>query len=224
MHVLVVEDEERLARAIALGLTEHGLSASTAHDGQDGYRRATRGDVDLIVLDLMLPGMSGEDLCRRLRAEAVWTPILVLTAKDDEDDEVGVLDLGADDFLRKPFSSAVLLARVHALLRRGPAPVPVELAVGNLVLDVTRRRARRGPVPIELTRREFALLEALARRAGTTVAKEDLLDEVWGSAGDRNPNVVEVYVGYLRRKIDAPFGRRTLGTVRGLGYRLDDLG
>lgn len=223
MCVLVVEDEERLARTLARGLEGHGMSVRVANDGLTGYRQATRDDVEVIVLDLMLPGMSGEQLCRQLRAEGVWTPILVLTAKDAEDDEAAVLDLGADDYLRKPFSYRVLLARVHALLRRGPAEGTVELAVGDLVLDLGRRTARRGDSAIQLTRREFALLSLLAHHAGTPLTKQEILHRVWGPARHPDPNVVEVYVGYLRRKIDKPFGRSTLRTVRGRGYVLDVL-
>jgi two-component system OmpR family response regulator len=221
VRALVVEDEERLARALARGLERSGLTVSVASDGLTGYRLAAQDDVDVVVLDLMLPEMPGEQVCRRLRADGVWTPILVLTAKDGDDDEAGVLEMGADDYLRKPFSYRVLLARVHALLRRGPAAGPVEVVVGDLVLDLGRRTVRRGAVRIDLTRREFSLLELLARTPGRERAKQEILDEVWGPGPHRDPNVVEVYVGYLRRKIDRPFGRHTLRTVRGLGYVLD---
>jgi two-component system, OmpR family, response regulator len=221
VRVLVVEDEERLARALARGLERSGLAVSVASDGPTGYRLGAGDDIDVVVLDLMLPGMPGEQVCRRLRADGVWTPILVLTAKDGEDDEAGVLEMGADDYLRKPFSYRVLLARVNALLRRGPAAGPVEVVVGDLVLDLGRRTVRRGGVHVDLTRREFSLLEMLARTPGRELGKQEILDEVWGPGPQRDPNVVEVYIGYLRRKIDKPFGRHTLRTVRGLGYALD---
>jgi two-component system, OmpR family, response regulator len=221
MHVLVIEDEQRLSRAIARGLEDHGLTVTVAHDGETGLREGSRDDVDLIVLDLMLPRVSGEQVCRRLRSGGVWTPILVLTAKDGETDEAGVLDLGADDYLRKPFSYLVLVARINALLRRGPVVGSVELTVGDLVLDVVRRTARRGTRRIDLTRREFSLLEFLARHPGQPLAKQEILDNVWDEGPRSDLNLVEVYVGYLRRKIDEPFGYSTLRTVRGLGYVLD---
>jgi two-component system, OmpR family, response regulator len=221
VRILVIEDESRLARAIGRGLTEHGFEVAVAHDGDTGYRLAQDADLDLIVLDLMLPGLPGDEVCRRLRSRGVWTPILVLTAKDTEDDETTVLELGADDYMRKPFSFAVLVARSRALIRRGPLGEPSPLAVGDLLLDPARRTVRRGDAPIALTRREFALLEYLMRHAGEVRSKEEILQALWGEAGARDPNVVEVYIGYLRRKVDQPFAASSLSTVRGRGYRLE---
>lgn len=222
MRVLVVEDERRLAAAIERGLREHGFAVELAHDGVTGHVLARDGDYDAIVLDIMLPQLSGYDICRRLRAEEVWTPILMLTAKDGEYDEADALDLGADDYLRKPFSYVVLVARLNALLRRGATERPVEVRVGELRLDPGRRTAHRGEVELELTPREFSLLEYLLRNAGQTLSKHEILDHVWGADEERDPNVVEVYVGYLRRKIDRPFDTDSIETVRGHGYRLRD--
>jgi two-component system OmpR family response regulator len=220
MRILVVEDEIRLARAIARGLEDHGFAVELAHDGRMGLWKASQQDFDAIVLDIMLPKLSGYDVCRRLRSRGLWTPILMLTAKDGEYDEADALDLGADDYLRKPFSYVVLIARLNALLRRGAPIRPSELVVGDLTLDPGRRSVRRGDVPIELTRREFSLLEYLMRSAGQTRSKLEILDHVWGADFDRDDNVVEVYIGYLRRKIDQPFGAHTIETVRGHGYRI----
>jgi two-component system OmpR family response regulator len=191
------------------------------HDGQSGYRQAKEREADVIVLDLMLPGLSGAEVCARLRAEGVRTPILVLTAREGESDETDVLNLGADDYLRKPFSYDVLVARCRALLRRASAGGPEELVVGDLVLDPRRRTLRLGETPIELTRREFALLEYLMRNRDRPRTKQEILDHVWGVGSARDANVVEVYVGYLRRKVDVPFGRTTVRTVRGQGYLLE---
>jgi DNA-binding response OmpR family regulator len=221
MRVLVIEDEVRLAEFIQEGLDAEGFDVELTHDGLDGLWRARERPYDAIVLDILLPGMNGYKVCRTLREEGVWTPILMLTAKTGEYDEAEALDTGADDFLSKPFSFVVLAARLRALARRGATP-PLELVAGDLALDPVHRTCRRGDVPIELTRREFALLEALVRHAGDTVAKARLLSEVWGDDFTGDDNVVEVYVRYLRRKIDEPFGRRTLQTVRNIsGYRLD---
>jgi DNA-binding response OmpR family regulator len=221
VEVLVIEDEVRLARALAEGLESRGFTVTLAHDGQTGYQLAKEREADVIVLDLMLPVLSGAEVCSRLRAEGVRTPILVLTAREGETDETDVLNLGADDYLRKPFSYAVLVARCRALLRRGAAGGPAEIVVGDLVLDPRRRTLRRGEAPIELTRREFALLEFLMRNRGTPRSKQEILDHVWGEGYARDANVVEVYVGYLRRKVDAPVGRSSLQTVRGQGYLLE---
>jgi two-component system OmpR family response regulator len=221
VHVLVVEDEVRLARALGDGLESRGFRVTLCHDGQTGYDLAKERDIDVIVLDLMLPRLSGTEVCRRLRTEGVWTPILVLTARNGESDETDALDLGADDYLRKPFSYSVLVARCRALMRRGAAGDPGELVVDDLVLDPRRRTLRRGDTPIELTRREFALLEYLMRNEGRPRTKQEILDHVWGVGYGREANVVEVYVGYLRRKVDAPFGRTTVRTLRGQGYLLD---
>jgi two-component system, OmpR family, response regulator len=220
MRVLVVEDERRLAAAIRRGLEDHGFVVEIADEGPAGFWMARDGSFDAIVLDIMLPHMSGYEVCKRLRADGVWTPILMLTAKDGEYDEADALDLGADDYLRKPFSYVVLVARLHALLRRGAPERPAELQVGDLVLDPGRRSVRRGETPIELTKREFALLEYLMRNPGQPKSKYEILDHVWGADFDRGPNVVEVYVGYLRRKVDAPFATQTIQTVRNHGYRV----
>ncbi len=220
MRVLVVEDEQRLAKAVARGLQEHGFVVELAHDGVTGHWMATEYVYDAIVLDIMLPKMSGYEICKRLRAAEDWTPVLMLTAKDGEYDEADALDLGADDYLRKPFSYVVLVARLNALLRRQPVDRPVELVVADLRLDPGRRTVRRGETDIDLTPREFALLEYLLRNAGQTLSKYEILDHVWGADFDRDPNVVEVYIGYLRRKVDRPFGADTIETVRGHGYRL----
>lgn len=220
MEVLVIEDEVLLAQALAESLESRGFVVTLCHDGQSGYRRAKELDLDVIVLDLMLPGISGGEVCTRLRAEGVWTPILVLTAREAETVETEVLNLGADDYLRKPFSYEVLVARCRALARRASAGAPAEVVVGDLVLDPRRRTLRLGETPIELTRREFALLEYLMRNRDRPRTKQEILDHVWGVGFARDANVVEVYMGYLRRKIDAPFGRSTLRTVRGQGYLL----
>jgi DNA-binding response OmpR family regulator len=220
MRVLVVEDEVALAEGISRGLTAEGFTVDVAHDGAEGYEKARTGSFDLIVLDIMLPTMNGYKVCRQLRDEEVWTPILMLTAKDGEYDEAEALDTGADDFLSKPFSFVVLVARLRALARRRSDHNLAPLELGDLVLDVVARTCRRGDTPIALSPREFALLEALLRHQGEIVSKQDLLDRVWGPEFEGDPNVVEVYVGYLRRKIDRPFGRTDLETVRGEGYRI----
>ncbi len=220
MRVLIVEDELRLADAVARGLTAEGFTVEVAHDGLDGLWRVRERTYNAVVLDILLPGMNGYEVCRTLRDEANWTPILMLTAKSGEYDEAEALDIGADDFLSKPFSFVVLVARLRALGRRGAVPRPVCLEVGDLMLDPARRECRRGNEAVTLTAREFSVLEALMARPGDVVSKLDLLDQVWGHDFGGDPNVVEVYVGYLRRKIDAPFRRRSLVTVRGVGYRV----
>ncbi|HZP30142.1 MAG TPA: response regulator transcription factor [Acidimicrobiia bacterium] len=220
MRVLVVEDEVRLAAAIERGLVAEGFQVDVVHDGLDGLWRAREFVYGAIVLDLLLPGMNGFRVCRTLREEGVATPILVLTAKDGEYDEAESLDIGADDFLSKPFSFVVLVARLRALARRGGQPPRRVLEVGGLVLDPVGRRCTRDGVEIPLTPREFAVLEALMRRAGDVVPKAQLLDDVWGADFGGDANVVEVFVGHLRRRIDRPFGCRTLQTVRGSGYRI----
>jgi len=224
MRVLVVEDEFRLAGALARGLAQKGFEVEVAHDGGTAYETAVHGRFDAIVLDLMLPVLSGSDVCRRLRAGGITTPILMLTAKHGENDEADGLDLGADDYLRKPFSYVVLLARLNALLRRDALGRPPLLVAGDLVLDPATSKVWRDGEPIELTPREVALLAFLMRNEGRTRSKSDILEQVWGADFGRNPNVVEVYVGYLRRKIDQPFGIRTLHTVRGQGYQLQSGG
>src|SRR5712692_1275861 len=220
MRVLVVEDEEHLATAISDGLTAEGFDVDVVHNGNDGLWRAREGSYDAIVLDVLLPGIHGYKVCRTLRDEGVWTPILILTAKDGEYDEAEALDTGADDFLSKPFSFVVLLARLRALIRRGAPPRPAVLKVGSLQLDPGARRVSRNETDIRLTAREFALLEYLVRKGGNVAAKTEILDHVWGMDFSGDPNVVEVYVGYLRKKIDQPFDTETIETVRGAGYRL----
>lgn len=220
MRVLVIEDERGLAAAIAHGLAEEGFVADVVYDGIDGLWRAVHEPHDVIVLDLMLPGLSGYEVLKRLRAASVWTPVLILTAKDGEYDEADALDLGADDYMCKPFSYVVLVAHLRALLRRGAPARPAVLAAGDLALDPARRRCRRAEREITLTAREFTLLEFLLRHPDEVVSKTDILDHVWEENFDGDTNIVEVYIGYLRRKIDAPFGRRTIETVRGAGYRL----
>lgn len=222
MRVLVVEDEPRLAKAIALGLEDHGFAVDVAGDGEEGFTKARHGEYDAIVLDIMLPTLNGYKVAQRLRDEQVWTPILMLTAKEGEYDEAEALDLGADDYLRKPFSWVVLVARLNALLRRQPTERAPELRAGDLRLDPGKRTAHRGDVALELTPREFSLLEYLLRHAGRSVSKIELLDHVWSDSFDRDPNVVEVYIGYLRRKVDKPFNGGLIETVRGHGYRLAD--
>ncbi|MFF0320169.1 response regulator transcription factor [Nonomuraea angiospora] len=219
MRVLVVEDERRMAAALQRGLQAEGFAVDLAHDGEEGLHAARQGDYDVVVLDIMLPRLSGYNVCKQLRAEENWVPILMLSAKDGEYDMADGLDLGADDYLTKPFSYVVLVARLRALLRRDAGRRPSVLVAGDLSLDPARRRVEREGSSIELTPREFALLEYLIRRRDEVVSKAEILEHVWDTF-DTDPNVVEVYVGYLRRKIDAPFGRNALQTVRGAGYRL----
>jgi two-component system OmpR family response regulator len=221
VRVLVVDDEVRMAEAVARGLRAEGFVVDLAHDGVDALHRAGEEPYDAVVLDLMLPRLSGYRVVEALRARENWVPVLVLSAKDGEYDQADALDLGADDYLTKPFSYVVLLARLRALLRRGARPRPARLQAGDLVLDPASREVRRGEVRIELTAREFELLAHLMRRPGEVVAKGEIFDSVWDPNGEGGLNVVEVYVGYLRRKIDVPFGRQALRTVRGAGYVLD---
>ncbi|GAB7052884.1 response regulator transcription factor [Catenuloplanes indicus] len=216
MRLLVVEDEARMARAVQRGLQAEGFAVDVAADGPTGLEMARHGGYDAMILDVMLPGLSGYRVVRQLRAEDVWLPVLMLSAKDGEYDQADGLDCGADDYLTKPFSFVVLLARLRALLRRGAPQRPAVLTVGDLTLDPAQRRVERAGTAITLTAREFALLEYLMRREGEVVSKTELLDHVWDAAMDTAPNAVEVYVGYLRRKI----GRDLLETVRGAGYRL----
>ena len=218
MRVLVVEDERRLAAAVKRGLEASGFAVDLAFDGVTGLHMAREGGYDGVVLDIMLPGLSGYKVCEKLRAEENWVPVLFLSAKDGEYDQADGLDLGGDDYLTKPFSYVVLAARLRALLRRGAVPRPAVLRCGDLSLDPSSREVCRGPETVALTAREFALLEFLMRRAGTVVPKSELLAHVWDSADDMaDLNVVEVYVGYLRKKIDGPFGRHAVQTVRGAG-------
>ena len=211
----------RLAAGLRSGLEAEGFAVDVAVNGPDGLWRARESRYDAIVLDLMLPGMSGFRVCSLLRAEGVWSPILILTAKDGEWDEVEALDTGADDFLTKPFSHAVLVARLRALMRRGPAERPSVLVAGDLRVDPAERRVWRGDVEVELTARELAVLEYLLRRRGEAVSKREVLDHVWDDEFEGDPNIVEVYVGRLRNKIDRPYGRHAIQTLRGAGYRID---
>ncbi len=220
MKVLLVEDEVRLADTVRRGLVAEGVTVTSPTTGTPGYERALHGSHDVLVLDLMLPGRNGYEVCRDLRAAGVWTPVLVLTAKDGEYDQVDAFDLGADDYLTKPFSFPVLLARLRALHRRGAPERPVVLTAGDLVLDPGSHRVERAGEPVTLTAREFALLELLLRRRDEVLSKTEILRAVWDPVVDHDPNVVEVYVRYLRKKIDIPFGRNALQTVRGAGYRL----
>jgi DNA-binding response OmpR family regulator len=220
VRILVVEDERALAAALQRGLRAEGFAVDTSGDGLDGLELARRGQYDAVVLDVMLPGQSGYRVVQALRAEQNWVPVLMLTAKDGEYDEADALDVGADDYLTKPFSFVVLVARLRALLRRGAPQRPAVLRAGDLSLDPAARQVTRGDVAVELTAREFALLEHLVRRQGEVVSKSELLAHVWDAHLEADLNLVEVYVGYLRRKIDAPFGRTSLQTVRGAGYRL----
>ena len=214
--MLLVDDEERMVAALRRGLIAEGFAVDSAADGTDGLRRARSGDFDAVVLDVMLPGLSGYEVVRRLRAEGNWVPVLMLSAKDGEHDQADALDDGADDYLTKPFSFVVLLARLRALLRRGVAARPAVLQAGEVSLDPATREVRVGTELVELTPREFLLLEYLVRHAGRVVSKDELLEHVWDRATEVAANVVEVYVGYLRRKI----GSERLVTVRGVGYRL----
>ncbi|GAA3250020.1 response regulator transcription factor [Nonomuraea helvata] len=221
MRVLLVEDEERLADLVKGGLAGEGFAVDVAHDGRDGLWMATENTYDVIVLDVMLPRMNGYALCSRLREAGDWTPIMMLTAKDGIYDEAEALDNGADDYLAKPFSYVVLLARLRALVRRGGRERPVSITVGDLVVDPAALKCRRGEAEIALTPKEFAVLHALARRPGEVVSKSELLAQAWDFSYDGDPNIVEVYISALRRKIDMPFGKTTLMTVRGAGYRLE---
>ena len=216
MRVLLVDDEVRLLAALRRGLVAEGFAVDTAASGPEGLELARLGDFDAVVLDVMLPGFSGFEVVRRLRAEDNWVPMLMLSAKDGEYDQADGLDSGADDYLTKPFSFVVLLARIRALLRRDVRARPAVLSSGDLTLDPATREVRRAGELVPLTPREFLLLEYLIRQAGRVVGKVELLDHVWDSAADTAPNAVEVYIGYLRRKI----GAERLVTVRGAGYML----
>jgi two-component system, OmpR family, response regulator len=220
VRVLVVEDELKMASLVRRGLTEEGHAADVATTGEDGVWMAQAHPYDAIVLDVMLPGLSGFETCRRLRNAGVWAPVLMLTARDAVEDRVAGLDAGADDYLTKPFSFAELLARLRALARRGVVERPTQLVVGDLRLDPARRRAWRGEREVSLSPKEFALLEAFMRRPGEVLSRLQLLEHAWDFAYENRSNVVDVYVRYLREKIDRPFGADSLETVRGVGYRL----
>jgi len=218
--VLLVEDEPSLADSVSRGLQAEGMTVDHELDGLDGLWRACEGEYDVVVLDIMLPGMNGYEICRTMRQREVWTPVLMLTAKDGEYDEADAFELGADDYLRKPFSHVVLVARLRSLARRGAAARPKVIKVADLHVDPGAMEVSRNNQTINLTPREFAVLETLVRRSPQVVGKHELLDAVWGMDFEGDPNIVEVYIGYLRNKIDRPFNTKTIKTVRGVGYQL----
>jgi two-component system OmpR family response regulator len=224
VRVLVVEDEKRLAAGLRKGLEAEGFATDVALTGTDGLWMAREEPYDAIVLDVMLPGINGYAICATLREERVWTPILMLTAKDGELDEAEALDTGADDYLSKPFSHVVLVARLRALVRRGVQERPAVLAIDDLTLDPGAHRVTRGGSEIELTTREMAILEYLLRHQGMVVSKAELLEHVWDYTFEGDDNIVEVYMRRLRNKLDRPFGRSSIETIRGAGYRLDGHG
>jgi two-component system OmpR family response regulator len=221
VRVLVVEDEKRLAAGLKKGLEAEGFATDVALNGTDGLWMAREHPYGVIVLDIMLPGINGYKVCATLREEGIWIPILMLTAKDGELDEAEALDTGADDYLTKPFSYVVLVARLRALIRRGAGERPAVLEAGDLRFDPGSRKAWRSGVEVDLTAREMALLEFLLRRKGDVLAKRELLEHVWNYDFEGDPNIIEVYVRHLRNKLDRPFGRAAFETVRGAGYRLD---
>jgi two-component system OmpR family response regulator len=221
MRVLVVEDSIRMAGVIRRGLEEEGFAVDMAHDGTDGLWMALEHDYDAVVLDCMLPGVDGFEVCRRLREADRWAPVLMLTARGTVADRVAGLNAGADDYLLKPFAFAELVARLQALLRRGAPARPTVLECGDLRLDPVTKRASRAGHDLDLTAKEFAVLELFMRRRGEVLSRTQILEHVWDMAFDPASNIVDQYVGYLRRKIDKPFGRRDLKTLRGSGYRLD---
>ncbi|MDA8271233.1 MAG: response regulator transcription factor [Actinomycetota bacterium] len=224
MRVLVIEDELRLGEALKRGLEAEGFAVDVIQNGTEGLWMATENPYDLILLDIMLPGTNGFKICGTLRERGVWTPILMLTAKDGELDEAESLDTGADDFLSKPFSFTVLLARMRALLRRGVSERPVVLSAGDLHLDPASHSVTRGQSDIVLTSREFSLLELLLRRKGEVLTKKVILEHVWDYDFEGDSNIVEVYIGYLRKKIDTPFDKKAIRTIRGVGYLLEENG
>ena len=220
MRVLVVEDEPKMAGLLQRGLVEEGYAVDVVATGGDAVWAATENPYDAIVLDVMLPDIDGFEVCRRLRAGDRWAPVLMLTARDAVYDRVNGLDAGADDYLTKPFAFNELFARLRALFRRGAAERPAVLRAADLELDPSTRRVHRGTTPVELTAKEFALLEYLMRRPGEVLTRTQLIEHVWDFGYDGDSNVVDVYIRYLRQKIDRPFGRDTIQTVRGAGYRL----
>ena len=222
MRVLVVEDEKRLAAGLKNGLEAEGFATDVALTGTDGLWMARENPYDAIVLDIMLPGINGYKICSTLRDEKIWTPILMLTAKDGDLDEADALDLGADDFLTKPFSYIVLVARLRALLRRGAPARPTVLEAGDLRFDPGSKRVWRAGAEVSLTAREMALLEFLLRHKEEVVSKREILDHVWDYDFEGDPNIVEVYIRHLRNKLDRPFGRDSIRTARGAGYRLTE--
>jgi len=221
-RVLVIEDDHDLARAVADLLVDDGFDVDQRHDGESGYLAARDGAYDVIVLDIMLPKRNGFSVCLDLRNAGVHTPLLMLTAKEGEMDEVEGLDVGADDFLRKPFERSILIARIHALLRRHERERPQQLVVGPITLDPLRRHVVSYGRDVTLTPREFALLEYLLSNTGVSIAKSEILETVWGSGFDGDPNIVEVYIGYLRRKIDIAESPSIIRTIRGVGYSVRD--
>ena len=220
MRILIVEDEPKLARLLARGLAEEGHAADVAATGEEGLWMAEAAPYDAIVLDVMLPGLDGFAVCRALRDRKVWTPVLMLTARDALADRIEGLDTGADDYLLKPFAFGELLARLRALVRRAPTERPTQLEMGDLRLDPAERRVWRADDEVILTTKEFALLEVFMRHPGEVLSRVQLLDGAWDMAFESRSNVIDVYVRYLREKIDRPFGRRAIETVRGVGYRL----
>ncbi|WP_298587443.1 response regulator transcription factor [uncultured Kocuria sp.] len=220
MRVLLVEDEVDLAESLRRGLTNEGFVVDVAHDGITGGWLARENPYDVVVLDLMLPGRNGYAVLEDLRAAENWVPVLMLTAKDGEYDQTDAFDLGADDYLTKPFSFLVLVARLRALIRRGAPERPVVLTIGSLQLDPVRRTVTRRGQALELTAKEYVILQYLMQNAEKVVSKLEIMDNAWDAGFEGSENIVEVYVGYLRKKIDAPFGLSTLQTVRGMGYRL----
>jgi two-component system OmpR family response regulator len=224
MRILIVEDESKLANLLRRGFAKEGMAADIAGDGEEALWKAEATDYDAIVLDLMLPGVDGFEVCRRLRAAEVWAPILMLTARDAVEDRVKGLDRGADDYLTKPFSYAELLARLRALVRRGKSERPTVIEIGELRLEPATRRVWRGEREIELSPKEFSLLETFMRRPGEVLSRFQLLEHAWDYDYENRSNVVDAYVRLLRRKIDKPFGVESLETVRGAGYRLREDG
>jgi two-component system OmpR family response regulator len=220
MRVLVVEDDPKMAALIRRGLAEEGLAVDVAGRGEDALWMAGSTEYDALVLDVLLPGIDGFETCRRLRADGVWAPVLLLTARDAVEDRIAGLDGGADDYLTKPFSFGELMARLRAIARRGQPARPAVLEVGNLRLDPAARRVTRGEIEIELSQREFSLLEAFMRRPGEALSRLQLLDHAWDYAYENRSNIVDVYVRYLRDKVDRPFGVTSIETMRGHGYRL----
>lgn len=220
MRVLVVEDEPRLGASLKTGLEAEGYAVDLAPDGREALWFARENTYDVILLDIMLPVVNGYDVCATLRAEEDWTPVLMLTAKDGEWDQIEALDTGADDYVTKPFSFGVVLARIRSLIRRGASERPVLLTAGDLILDPARKHVTREEHEVHLTARELALLEYLMRQRGNVVSKQQILNNVWDFGFEGDPNIVEVYIGRIRRKVDKPFGRNDIETLRGSGYRL----
>ncbi len=220
MKLLLVEDDKKIATSVKRGLEGEGFVVDVAFDGTDGLWMATEGSYDLVILDILLPGRNGFQICGDLREAGNWTPILMLTAKDGDLDEAEALETGADDYLTKPFSFPVLVARIRALLRRATGRAPAPVSVGDLRLDPGEQRVWRGQVEVELTARQFQVLEFLMRRAGQVLSKREILAGVWSHDFDGDPNIVEVYIRRVRSRIDEPFDRRAIETVRGAGYRL----